>query len=89
MCSFNNSCCSCADYIPGCYACVDNSTCISCAGHYQAIGGVCVEIRPEVLKNSKKILLKSYFIDESNLKHILYAQDFLFVYIEQNWTAEA
>lgn len=82
----NDSLCYlCKDVLPGCYACGSNTTCIGCYGNYQLLGGECVEIKGKVTRKYPQIGIKSVYVNDSCLKHTLFARDFQFTMIEQDW----
>lgn len=81
----DSQCYRCVDVLPGCWACDSNTTCIGCYGNYELLAGECVEIKGEVLRDYPAIGIKSVYLNDSCLKHILFAREFQFTKIDQNW----
>lgn len=48
--------------------------CIGCYGNYKLVAGLCEELKGEVVKDYAEIGVKSYYMNDTCLRHTLFAR---------------
>lgn len=80
--------CSSCSIISGCYSCISSSVCTSCIGGYTLnTNSGCDVTTVQAIAPTNDLILKTFYVDSSTLKHYLYAKDMTFTKANLDWAA--